>query len=149
MGTKRGASPTMNAHEREPCFQIHVHSVDGAGTRALATANAGITFDPHSSTFSLAECVCRTSFHTGSGVAAETDLCFEACAQTAGGADSDPAAMPREALMQESCASEGARVAPDASFHSGGAKYFHENLPHSGIECCMQIVGACYASRSG
>jgi hypothetical protein len=131
MGTKSRAAAAMDAYDGQPRFPIHVHRIHGAGTRTLTAANAQILLHSHSPALSLAECVRGTSFHAWSRVAAETDLGLESGAQAAGRADANPAAMPRETFVQQSCASEGARIAPYAPFHSGRAKYLHGYLPYA------------------
>jgi hypothetical protein len=149
MGAKRRASAAMDADHGKPGFRIHVHSVHWTRPRALAAANACTPFHSHSATLSLAECVSRTSFHAGSRVAAETDLSLESSTQTAGRADSNPGAVPRQALVQQSCTSEGARIAPNAAFHSGRAKYLHEDLPYTGVKSFISFFSTSYSIGCG
>jgi hypothetical protein len=98
----------------------------------------------HAATLSLAECIRGTHLYAGGWVATETYLSLESSAQPPGRSDSDSAAMPREALVHESCACEGARIAPNASFHPSCAQYFHENLPYAELESFMSVVGPPY-----
>ena len=129
MGTKRRASATVNADHGEAGFQIHVHRIDWTGLRAFAASNTRIPSYLHTATLALPECVCGASFYARCWIAPETDLRLESSAQTARRADSNPASMPRQTLVQHSRACEGAGIAPNAAFHSGGAKYFHDHLP--------------------
>ena len=140
MRAKSCASAAMDAHDGQPRFPVHVHRIHGAGLRALAASNARRTLHFHAATLSLAECIRGTGLYTRGWIAAETNLCLESSAQTTGRADSDPASMPRQALVNQSCAGEGAGVTPYAAFHSGSAKYFHDDLPYFEAESFMPVL---------
>ena len=119
MGTKEDAPAAVNANIRVS-FVRYKNSVHWAGFGAITAPDALFFSYGNPAAFSLGERACGTNSGAGCGVAGEAGSGFKTCRQTAGRSDPYTGGFPREALMNKARASQGARVASDATLHTRG-----------------------------